>query len=135
MDKVNMTGTRAQLYNGILLLFTFFTSRLLFGTYQSYCVFADFWRAVGASPSADKIHFTTMIYVNNTTTVPLWAALSYLASNVTLNFLNFHWFFKMIRAVRKRFEPHQESVTEVEVDISTVVSGVATKKPAIRRKA
>jgi len=135
MDKVNMTGTRAQLYNGILLLFTFFTSRLLFGTYQSYCVFADFWRAVGASPSPANVDSATMIYVNDTTAVPLWAVLSYLASNLTLNFLNFYWFFKMIHAVRKRFEPQPESVTEAEVDISTVVSSVAAKKPVVRRKA
>ena len=28
LDKVNMTGSRAQLYNGYLLLFSFFSSQL-----------------------------------------------------------------------------------------------------------
>ena len=70
--------------------------------------------------------------------MPVWAALSYLSSNLTLNFLNFYWFFKMVRAVRKRFEPSQEThepVTEVEVDLSTVASGIPEKQPAKRRKA
>lgn len=145
MDKVNMTGTRAQLYNGILLLFTFFTSRLVFGTYQSYLVLSDFWRGVGSSPDLAAVSdLPSMVYTSDSTTVPLWAFLSYFLSNMTLNFLNFYWFFKMVSAVRKRFEPSQgskeakeaeESITEVEVDISTVVSGVAPQKQTTRRKA
>lgn len=134
MDKVGMTGTRAQLYNGLALLFTFFTSRLVFGTYQSYRVLYDMWRAMGESPSPEAIHLASMLYVNDDTTVPTWALLSYVASNTTLNFLNFMWFYKMVRAVRKRFEPGQESVTEVEVDVSTVVSGIDAKKQVHRRR-
>lgn len=133
-----MTGTRAQLYNGILLLSSFFTCRLVFGTYQSYCVMGDLWRATQLPLSAQKIGSPVMAFVEEGTTVPVWAALSYLSSNLTLNFLNFYWFFKMVRAVRKRFEPSQgshEPVTEVEVDLSTVASGIPKKQPAKRRKA
>lgn len=130
-----MTGTRAQLYNGIMLLFTFFTSRLVFGTYQSYLVLSDFWRGVGGTPSLALRHLPWMAYSNDSTTVPLWAFLAYFASNMTLNFLNFYWFFKMVSAVRKRFEPTSEPVTEVEVDLSSMASGLSAGKQPTRRKA
>ncbi|KAI9823562.1 MAG: hypothetical protein M1819_001169 [Sarea resinae] len=45
-DKLNMTGSRPQWYNGIFLLATFFSCRLVWGTYQSAWVFTDMWRAV-----------------------------------------------------------------------------------------
>lgn len=37
--------------------------------------------------------------------LPEWLALSYLASNIVLNVLNYYWFGKMIETLRKRFEP------------------------------
>lgn len=37
--------------------------------------------------------------------LPQWLALSYLASNIVLNVLNYYWFGKMIETLRKRFEP------------------------------
>ncbi|CCE28339.1 uncharacterized protein CPUR_01814 [Claviceps purpurea 20.1] len=43
MDKLDMTGSQAQLYNGFLLLFTFFSCRLVYGTYQSV---QYIWRAI-----------------------------------------------------------------------------------------
>lgn len=133
-----MTGSRAQLYNGILLLSSFFTCRLVYGTYQSYCVIGDLLRAVGVSPDIEKLNTAVMLFAEEKSHVPLWAALSYLTSNLTLNFLNFYWFFKMIQAIYKRFEPAgkpQEPVTEVEVDLSTVASGVPEKQQGRRRKA
>lgn len=42
-DKLNMTGGTLQFYNGIMLLATFFGSRLCWGTYQSVRVFQDVW--------------------------------------------------------------------------------------------
>lgn len=138
MDKVNLTGTKAQLYNGILLLFSFFTARLVFGTYHSYCVMGDLWRAMNETPSFEKLSSTAMAFVSEDTTVPIWAALSYLGSNLTLNFLNFYWFFKMIAAVRKRFVPSKEPaepVTEAEIDLSSISSGIPEKPKVTRRKA
>ncbi|KAI4092072.1 MAG: hypothetical protein LQ344_003727 [Seirophora lacunosa] len=54
-DKLQMTGSRAQWYNGILLLASFFCCRLLWGTYQSLRVYQDCWAA---------------LHVQNTTTLP-----------------------------------------------------------------
>jgi hypothetical protein len=144
MDKVKMTGSKAQLYNGIALLFTFFTSRLVFGTYQSYVVLSDIRLALeNLHPSPAKLGISTMIFATEASTVPIWQATTYLASNLTLNFLNFHWFFRMIRAVRKRFVPANkpaevpvnETATESGVDLSTLASGVPEKVQGRRRKA
>ncbi|CAH0026385.1 unnamed protein product [Clonostachys rhizophaga] len=144
MDKVKMTGSKGQLYNGIALLFTFFTSRLVFGTYQSYVVLSDIRLALqNLHPSPTKLDISTMIFATEASTVPVWQAVTYLASNLTLNFLNFHWFFRMIRAVRKRFVPADkpaevpvnETATESGVDLSTLASGVPEKVQGRRRKA
>ncbi|KAL1638832.1 hypothetical protein SLS58_008537 [Diplodia intermedia] len=126
-DKLNMTGSRVQLYNGFCLLGTFFAARLCWGTYQSFHVFADIYRAIqagglvsgpglaGLGAGADSATTAeqqqqaqpvaeTMRFAEGTE-VPVWLAATYLAANLTLNSLNFFWFNKMIETVRKRFEP------------------------------
>lgn len=88
MDKIGMTGTTAQLVNGIALISTFGSSRLLWGTYQSVRMYQDIWTAFktpGGLP------------------VPPWLAIAYVVSNTTLSVLNFFWFGKMIQALMKRF--------------------------------
>ena len=124
-----MTGSRAQLYNGIMLLFVFFGCRLVWGTYQSVRVYQDVWAALHHTPAAASVHLDALAS-NNTAAaldaaagnsaapihgdimqfageeyVPLWLAFSYLGSNIILNTLNFYWFGKMIETVRKRFQP------------------------------
>jgi hypothetical protein len=131
MDKMNMTGTRAQLYNGLALLFTFFSCRLVYGTYSSFCVYRDVWSAINVTPDMKALMMPTMTFAHPDSTVPMWIGVAYLASNITLNSLNFYWFFMMIRAVRKRFEPSSSSqektekgrVTETEIDLSSVATG------------
>ncbi|KAL5118563.1 hypothetical protein ACEQ8H_003578 [Pleosporales sp. CAS-2024a] len=123
-DKLNMTGSRVQFINGIALLCTFFSCRLLWGTYNSFLVFGDVWRAytAGACTLSDPA-FAKPNKSNSTTlgtdaafkhdvlqfaegqTVPLWLTAAYLASNLTLNGLNWFWFAKMIETLRKRFDP------------------------------
>ena len=113
-----MTGSKAQLYNGILLLAMFFSCRLVWGTYQSLRVYQDVWAAIqtpGAqlvaaandtaaiTPSNDK-NAEIMRFAQDGV-VPVWLAFTYLASNIVLNTLNFYWFGKMIEAVMKRFQP------------------------------
>lgn len=41
-----MTGSRAQWYNGIALLITFFSCRIIWGTWQSVLVFRDMFAAL-----------------------------------------------------------------------------------------
>ena len=120
-DKLNLTGSRAQLYNGLLLIATFFCCRIVWGPIQSYSVFRDVWDAYWNPPltRAEGIE------------VPLWLALTYLGSNTILNCLNYYWFGRMIDAVRKRFtppagtKPGEKEGTELEAKPELVP---ATKK-------
>ncbi|KAI1459424.1 DUF887-domain-containing protein [Annulohypoxylon moriforme] len=127
-DKMGMTGSRAQLYNGLILIFTFFCCRLVWGTYQSVLVARDLWTGLHSVPTVlanvapenvsetifPSQYTNTMRFVTDSTSVPLWLAAIYTGSNLTLNSLNFYWFFKMIDAVRKRFDPKEKEVQEAE---------------------
>jgi hypothetical protein len=120
-DKLNMTGSTLQFANGIVLLFTFFSCRLCWGTYHSIRVFSDIYHAYTAGavtlndPETGKLSNNTVVgnagfkhdvlQFAEGQTVPLWLAFAYLASNLTLNGLNWFWFSKMIATLRSRFDP------------------------------
>ncbi|KAI6248763.1 hypothetical protein HI914_02327 [Erysiphe necator] len=132
-DKLGMTGSKAQLYNGIILLFTFFCCRLLWGTYQSIRVYQDIWAALHYQPqmnninsntfsndivdtlemapkqTSNSIHQIHLMGYSYSQYTPVWLSLIYLGSNLVLNFLNFYWFRLMIATLRKRFEPQMDS--------------------------
>ncbi|KAH8893718.1 DUF887-domain-containing protein [Thozetella sp. PMI_491] len=124
-DKLNLTGSNLQFYNGLILLATFFGSRLVWGTAQSAWVWVDMYYAVLGAPDAGYLAAAhgnsttfydpdqnTMAFATNAEPIPLWLAGIYIGSNLVLNGLNWHWFFRMIAAVRKRFEPAKEKVPE-----------------------
>ncbi|TGJ78113.1 hypothetical protein E0Z10_g10652 [Xylaria hypoxylon] len=131
-DKLGMTGSRAQLYNGLVLIATFFSCRLVWGTYQSVLVYRDLLAGIKQGPdvlSADKIslplrYAESMQFVTPSTGLPIWLAAIYVGSNLTLNSLNFYWFFKMIDAVRKRFDPKAQSKEEVSKPTKATADGV-----------
>ncbi|KAI9825056.1 MAG: hypothetical protein M1832_001375 [Thelocarpon impressellum] len=118
-DKLHMTGSRAQLYNGIALLVTFFGCRLVWGTYQTVLIYRDMWAAMH-TPGAVGVNSTApfpgrsldpgaeVMRFAGDQTMPLWLACTYLGSNTLLSCLNFYWFALMVRAVRKRFQPPKE---------------------------
>jgi len=140
------------------LLATFFSCRLIWGTYQSFRVYQDVWHAVHLNttgPVIRPVHtrLDASIFVprdgqlclgkescvlaqaevmkftgDHTTPVPIWLATIYLTCNLVLNGLNFHWFAKMIKTVRKRFQgrPHDEFAREREV-IQNLVEEMATE--------
>ncbi|RJE24575.1 hypothetical protein PHISCL_03106 [Aspergillus sclerotialis] len=127
LDKVNMTGSRAQWYNGMMLLFTFFSCRLIWGTWQSAAVYVDMFKALSQtwySPSSISEVFqarasaslqctdTSCLRANSevhkfaaytANGIPTWLVATYVASNLVLNGLNYFWFSKMIETVMKRF--------------------------------
>lgn len=84
-----MTGSKAQLINGIALIGTFGGSRLVWGTYQSVKMYQDVWLA---------------LKIPGELPVPPWLALSYLASTTVLSALNLYWFGRMIKTIRSRFD-------------------------------
>lgn len=127
-DKVNMTGSKAQLYNGLFLLFTFFSCRLVWGTYQSIRVYQDVWAAIqtpgtlvpqsnhtGVATEKSMNPDTEMMRFAGERVVPVWLACTYLGSNIVLNTLNFYWFGKMIETVKKRFQPTKERASKMGV--------------------
>lgn len=155
-DKLSMTGSRPQLYNGIALLVTFFLCRLVWGTWQSAVVYADMWRSLSRPPSPEYLaavsaaaasdpsdpHYNPMVFVAGEAAVPpvpVWLTLIYLASNLVLNALNWYWFIKMVAAVRKRFEPPKGEKVAVGAAAKDKVavgaaSAVGEKEPAAVRR-
>jgi TLC domain len=122
-----MTGGTVQLINGIFLLITFFSCRLIYGTYASVQAATDVFKALHLArraphdpplaASAFALNATAQVfaspvaalqvvqYAPPTPAVPTWLWASFAAANVTLNALNWFWFEKMIGTIRKRFDP------------------------------
>jgi hypothetical protein len=125
-----MTGTKIQLYNGMLLIFTFFSCRLVYGTYQSIQVFRDVYRAIGFDTATLEEKGGSLLFANEKTVVPAWLAVSYLASNATLNSLNVYWFVKMIQAVAKRFTPASKEEVDDQVPEKVALASGSAKPVA-----
>lgn len=130
-----MTGSRPQWYNGIILLFSFFCCRLLWGTYQSIRVYQDVWAALHYDPAIrtkpvfeparDSDEMPIMRFAGEYV-VPTWLACVYLGSNIVLNTLNFYWFGKMIETIKKRFSEkgHKKRGAGEEKEEGVLVEGL-----------
>jgi len=101
LDKTKRTGSPAQLVNGGLLLLVFFAARICYGSWASYDLFKTLYRVRHD--------------------IPTWMSGFYLCGNVSLNVLNWIWFFKMIDALRRRFSDKED--------------GRKTQKVAVRQPA
>ncbi|KAF7919309.1 hypothetical protein EAE99_008611 [Botrytis elliptica] len=116
-DKLNMTGSKAKLYNGIILLLTFFSCRLVWGIYQSAKLYQDIWRAFHTptisvpefkSPGGPERDIFRFSRGSEELALPIWLAWGYLGTNTILTLLNIYWFKLMISAVLKRFSRNEE---------------------------
>jgi hypothetical protein len=123
LDKLNMTGSRLQLYNGIVLLVSFFSCRILWGNYQSLCIYSDVLTALQASnvevPLANNItvfeHPDMKFNLAGTSVImklPMWLVFVYLGCNTLLSFLNFYWFGKMVQTVKSLLQPKDEKLED-----------------------
>lgn len=125
-DKLGLTGSKLQLYNGFALLFTFFFCRIVWGTYQSVLIYSDIYKAL-KTPSASLMSSLLdddMCSRNSSskpyggpvscevTDLPMWLVSVYLVGNTALSVLNFYWFSQMVKAIRKRFVPQDEVKTK-----------------------
>ena len=133
-----MTGSLPQWYNGILLLFSFFCCRLLWGTYQSIRVYQDVWAALHYDPlthPAPSSVYTPapesgeiLMQYAGYYFIPKWLAVVYLGANIVLNTLNFYWYGKMIETIKKRFtevgEKKKGAAVPVEKEEGVLVEGV-----------
>ncbi|PGH06560.1 hypothetical protein AJ79_06499 [Helicocarpus griseus UAMH5409] len=154
-DKVNMTGGRAQWYNGMALLSVFFCCRLVWGTWQSVRVFKDIFGAYTQASSGStsgpydilsflqdrsSIACTTEACTKanaeissfadtHTDGIPLWLVITYLGSNLTLNSLNFFWFSKMIETVMKRFRKPADAAPKAKAKTEEPETKLKTEGP------
>ncbi|EHA57899.1 transmembrane protein 56 [Pyricularia oryzae 70-15] len=144
-DKLGMTGTKAQLINGICLISVFFSCRLIWGNWQSALVYRDIWRAMRTSeiPVNSTIicgDFDGTKVAINPSPIPIWLVFAYFASNLTLNMLNVFWLFKMISAVKKRFTPAKEDPAAIKEKPASaspktgVTSGLQQTADALRKR-
>lgn len=111
-DKLGMTGSKAQLYNGIALIAVFFSCRLVWGAYSSFNIYRDVWNALHFDRSLKVAGTEEMMKFAGERLLPLWLVIMYMSGHVTLQVLNVYWFGKMIAAVKKRFvkAPQQNGV-------------------------
>lgn len=121
-DKLGMTGSTLQLYNGIALIVTFFGCRIVWGTYQSIMIYSDIYKALMLpSPGRMGSFLDDTKCTGNASgmglggssgcevgDLPLWLVSVYLVGNTALSLLNLYWFTQMVKAVRKRFIPKEE---------------------------
>ena len=121
-DKLGLTGSNLQLYNGIALLFTFFACRVVWGTYQSVLIYSDIYKALTrpaseltSLPLVDDVcgrNASGRMYGGSVSCgiseLPMWLVTVYLVGNTALSVLNVYWFSQMVKAVRKRFAPVEE---------------------------
>jgi hypothetical protein len=94
-----MSGTPLQLVNGVALVLTFFSVRIVWGFYSSACFYADIF--------------------SNWDKVPVFHKILYGSSNVVLCSLNVVWFMKLMDGLSKRLQhgdkarlPSQDSCDE-----------------------
>ena len=161
LDKVDMTGSRTQWYNGMLLLSVFFSCRLIWGTWQSAVVYQDMCAALqqkwsaSAGPLQEPVNINAQVFfpardgsicIDETcaranaeiarfkdftaTGVPTWLVLTYITSNLVLNFLNYFWFFKMVETVFKRFRTPDDA-SDSKIAASQEKTGEAKKTHAV----
>ena len=71
-DKLGMTGSKLQWYNGIVLLVTFFGCRLVWGNYQSLRVYQDTWAAMHLNTTSPG-HLDAASVMHNLTGSPVFA--------------------------------------------------------------
>jgi len=85
------SGSKRQLVNGIILLVTFFSARLVYGNMTGYEFFQEL-----STPAAKA-------------SVGNYGTVLYKTAMVTLSGLNVFWFYKMVNSVVKRFKPSKSN--------------------------
>jgi hypothetical protein len=102
-DKLGMTGSKAQLYNGFALISVFFSARLVWGAYSSFNIYRDVWDALYVTSDMKFDSRPEMMMYGQDRSLPAWLVVLYLGGHVTLQVLNVFWLGKMIAAIKKRF--------------------------------
>ncbi|RDL34782.1 Uncharacterized protein BP5553_07910 [Venustampulla echinocandica] len=113
-DKLDMTGSRAQLYNGLALISVFFSCRIVWGAYSSFNIYRDVWNARHFDHTLKSSTNEEMMMYGRDTALPVWLVVLYLGGHVTLQVLNVFWLGRMIAAIKKRFSSPSSGTAKKE---------------------
>jgi hypothetical protein len=107
LGKMGLAGSKIQMVNGIVLMVTFASCRLLWGSYMTFTFFGDVFTAV----QADRPSFTLYDYSPSESPLALehrapgWVAVAFMCTHTVVMSLSVFWFSKMVAAVRKHVKP------------------------------
>ncbi|GAA5879991.1 hypothetical protein JCM1840_005283 [Sporobolomyces johnsonii] len=91
-DKFKMTGSKAQMINGVFLVSAYIGARLCYGSYNSFKLFRMLFSS-SSDLSKSQQEATG------------WIRYLFVCLNLTMNGLNMFWFRAMVMALKKRFSP------------------------------
>ncbi|KAF8263047.1 DUF887-domain-containing protein [Lactarius quietus] len=100
LDKTGQTGSPLQLVNGLILISTFVSARLVYGSIMSYQFFQTLFEVRDGLSSA--------------------VLAGYACGCTALNGLNVFWFMKMTAALRKRFNEKKKDTTRSKAHITSL---------------
>jgi hypothetical protein len=103
-----MDGSLPKLINGFLLIISFFSVRLVFGTYTAASLFRDLYLARTEPTDGLVIRVPCKDGSNGCTQqgpfeLPIWIVVVHVLSNLILWLLNWYWFERMTALLRRRF--------------------------------
>ncbi|KAF2500251.1 DUF887-domain-containing protein [Lophium mytilinum] len=122
LNKLGQAGSRVQVINGMLLITTFFTCRLVWGSYLTFVFFRDVWTALHAEQS----HQTTYVLDAKVQSLdlehraPWWLACLFMVTNSVVMGLSTFWFVKMVDTVRRHSSGEREGVKTVKVKVKAL---------------
>ncbi|WFD29658.1 hypothetical protein MSPP1_000668 [Malassezia sp. CBS 17886] len=91
LDRLDKKGTRIQFVNAVALLVTYVGVRLVYGVYFTVRFIPTLWLPDGA----------------HSRVIPLGFKLFYTFGLIAMDSLNYYWFIRMLRNVRRRFPGDQ----------------------------
>ncbi|EXJ68915.1 uncharacterized protein A1O5_07847 [Cladophialophora psammophila CBS 110553] len=93
LRSLKMEGTMIQIVNGMALFVSFFLLRIVYATYLQTWFYMDLWAALTASDDNIPV---------GSARIPIWLLVSYALAAMTLQGLNYLWFYKISRAVYRK---------------------------------
>ncbi|KIY00701.1 uncharacterized protein Z520_03366 [Fonsecaea multimorphosa CBS 102226] len=94
LRSLKMEGTTIQIVNGMALFVSFFLLRVVYATHLQAWFYMDLWSAFGASEQDIPV---------GKARIPTWLLASHAVAAVTLQLLNYWWFYKISRTVYRKF--------------------------------
>ena len=103
LNKLDKAGSTFQIVNGVLLVVTFASCRLLWGSYLTVVFFRDVWTALHApQPSWTEYNYSPVEKpLILEPQAPWWLAIVFMLTNAVVMSLSAFWFTKMIATLRK----------------------------------